>query len=450
MTQTEFTTQEVTLTQVLQARDRRASLQQELLKAFHCPLICFTMNIAGPIKTSPLILRGFQAGLASLDKKLPRDKILARRTFQEITGCEAFYAVNADAAQLKQLCTAIEKATPLGRLFDMDVLDTDGKKLERNSLRGCIVCGKPGRGCAAGRLHPVAQLQEVTRQILRDHFAAADREHIGTLAYEGLLAEVNTTPKPGLVDANNRGSHKDMDIPLFTRSAESLRPYFLACFEIGRQTQALPPEEAFSQLRRAGMEAEKQMFAATGGVNTHKGAVYTMGLLCGSIGRLWQAGKPFAGLDAVLQEAANLVFSSVQADFAAIDTPKTPGETLFVKKGLTGIRGEAAAGFPAIRDISLPAFTKALSQGKNQNDAAVIALIHLIAQVEDTNLYHRGGSEGAAFAKAAAKALLPDPEMGVVERLDAQFISRNLSPGGCADLLAATLFLHALKTKFPA
>ena len=436
------------LTEILAAREQRARQQQAFLGQYHLPLVCFTMNIPGPEKDSPLIRRAFQEGLIQLDGALTA--VMHRQEAFAITGCEAFFVADMPAAQLKAVCQQIEDTHPLGRLFDMDVLETSGVKLERKNQRGCMVCGKPGRSCAASRAHSADLLQQTVNAMMTDYFARQDGDAVADLAKKALLDEVHTTPKPGLVDENNRGSHKDMDIPLFTRSAESLRPYFLACFEIGRQTQALPPEEAFSQLRRAGMEAEKQMFAATGGVNTHKGAVYTMGLLCGSIGRLWQAGKPFAGLDAVLQEAANLVFSSVQADFAAIDTPKTPGETLFVKNGLTGIRGEAAAGFPAIRDISLPAFTQALSQEKNQNDAAVIALIHLIAQVEDTNLYHRGGSEGAAFAKAAAKALLPDPEMGEVERLDAQFISRNLSPGGCADLLAATLFLHALKTKFPA
>lgn len=445
MTRKEFTTQEVTLTQVLQARDRRVSLQQELLKAFHCPLICFTMNIAGPIKTSPLILRGFQAGLASLDKKLPRDKILARRTFQEITGCEAFYAVNADAAQLKQLCTAIEEATPLGRLFDMDVLDTDGKKLERSSLRGCIVCGKPGRGCAAGRLHPVAQLQEVTRQILRDHFAAADRVHIGTLAYEGLLAEVNTTPKPGLVDRRNCGSHRDMDIHTFTASAAALKPYFAQCLQIGQETADAPPEDCFFRLRQAGLEAEQAMYQATGGVNTHKGAVYTMGLLCGCIGRLWTPETPFSGITPTLAQCAQIGQAAL-GDFTAM-TGNTAGERLYLQMGLTGIRGEAAAGFPAVANIALPIYTEALLQGRSSNDAAAVTLLHLIAQVEDTNLYHRGGSPGAAYAKEAARTLLQKsswPTTQQLEELDDAFIARNLSPGGCADLLAVTCFLHKL------
>lgn len=436
------------LTEILAAREQRVRTQQTLLAQHHLPLVCFTMNIPGPEKDSPLIRRAFREGLSRLEETL--DGIVFRQEAFAVTGCEAFFVANMPAAQLKAVCQQIEDNHPLGRLFDIDVLDTSGCKLERKTQRGCMICGKPGRFCAASRAHSADLLQQKVTAIMTDFFARQDGDAVADLAKKALLDEVHTTPKPGLVDENNQGSHKDMDIPLFTRSAESLRPYFLACFEIGRDHQERSPEETFSLLRQAGIEAEKQMFAATGGVNTHKGAVYTMGLLCGSIGRLWQAGAPFAGAESILQEAASLAFAAVQADLSAIDTPKTPGEALFLKKGLTGIRGQAAAGFPAIREISLPAFTRALAQGKSQNDAAVIALIHLIAQVEDTNLYHRGGSEGAAFAKAAAKALLPSPEMGDVEMLDAQFIARNLSPGGCADLLAATLFLSALKTNFPA
>lgn len=436
------------LTEILAAREQRARTQQKLLEQYRLPLVCFTMNIPGPEKDSPLIRRAFREGLSQLEETL--DDIVFRQEAFAITGCEAFFVANMPAELLKAVCQQIEDTHPLGRLFDMDVLDLSGVKLERKNQRGCMVCGKPGRFCAASRAHSAPVLQQTVAAVMTDFFARQDGDAVANFAEKALLDEVHTTPKPGLVDENNQGSHKDMDIPLFTRSAESLRPYFLACFEIGRDHQDLSPEETFSLLRRAGIEAEKQMFAATGGVNTHKGAVFTMGLLCGSIGRLWQAGIPFAGTEAVLQEAASLAFAAVQADLSAIDTPTTPGEALFLKKGLTGIRGQAAAGFPAIRDISLPAFTQALARGNSQNDAAVIALIHLIAQVEDTNLYHRGGSEGAAFAKDAAKALLPNPDMADVAALDGQFIARNLSPGGCADLLAATLFLSALKNNFPA
>ena len=243
---------EVTLQQILEARDSRAKLQQRLQQQFHCPVVCFTMNIPGPVKNTPLIRRAFGYGLQILEGQLPG--ILHKEILDASTGCEAMYAVDEDALQLKRICTAIEDSTPLGRLFDMDVLDVRGNKLDRNLVNGnsrdCIVCGAPGRGCASRRLHTLDELQVAVAKIMETHFLQMDRDTIAALAVQSLLDEVNTTPKPGLVDRRNNGSHKDMDITTFSVSAETLRPYFQTCVQIGQATAQCPPEETFAQLRR--------------------------------------------------------------------------------------------------------------------------------------------------------------------------------------------------------
>ena len=115
-----------------------------------------------------------------------------------------------------------------------------------------------------------------------------------------------------------------------------------------------------------------------------------------------------------------------------------------MRYGLTGIRGEVAAGLPSVVETGLNAYRMAQSRGYSSNDSAAAALVHLIARVEDSNLYHRGGASGAAWAKREAEKLLPLPDMARITDLDDRFIARNLSPGGCADLLAATLFLASL------
>ena len=269
---------EVSLFDILQAREARARQQQALLEEYRVPLLCFTMNIAGPVKTTPLIRRGFEAGLALLDSRLPHEQLHYRKNQALPTGCEAVFAVDMPAQALKQLCADIEENHPLGRLFDMDVIGADGIKLERKAQRGCIVCGAPGRFCAASRAHSVQQLQLVTTEILTRYFRQRDPEWVASLAAQSLLREVHTTPKPGLVDRRNNGSHKDMDIGLFEASAKALQPYFQNCVEIGQETAALSPEETFPLLRKAGVRAEDAMLRATGGVNTHKGAVFTLGL----------------------------------------------------------------------------------------------------------------------------------------------------------------------------
>ncbi|MBQ8797520.1 MAG: triphosphoribosyl-dephospho-CoA synthase CitG [Oscillospiraceae bacterium] len=438
---------EVTLEQMLAAREKRVAHQHRLLQKHNCPLICFTMNIAGPVKNTPLIQRGFRTGMDLLEQALPKKCIREHLLDISDTGNTAMYAVDMDGITLKQICTNIEDRTPLGRLFDMDVLTENGAKLERKTHRGCIVCGAPGRGCAASRNHSVAQLQEATFRILHRHFATADRDLIAAAAVQCLVDEVNTTPKPGLVDRRNNGSHTDMSIHHFINSANALLPYFAECVEIGQETSDQSPQNTFPLLRQAGLVAEKTMYEATKGVNTHKGAIYTLGILCGSIGRLWSPEKPIANISEILSECAKIVQDSVKSDFAAANG-STAGQRAYLKYGIGGIRGEVAAGLPSVTNIGLPSYQKALDAGLSPNDAGVIALLHLIAQVEDTNLYHRGGRQGAIWAAESAQMLLQassNPSIQSIEQLDDSFIAQNLSPGGCADLLAATYFLHSLK-----
>jgi len=437
---------EVSLQDILNAREARVRQQQSLLAEYRAPLLCFTMNIAGPVKTSPLIERGFRAGLEVLDTRLLQEQLLFRECRILPTGCEAYYAVAMPAAALKSLCADIEETHPLGRLFDMDVIDTDGTKLERKKQRGCIVCGAAGRVCAASRAHTAEQLQAVTSQMLSRYFRDRDQEQVAFLAVQSLIDEVHTTPKPGLVDRRNNGSHTDMDVRLFEISAQALRPYFKACVQIGQETAHLPPEETFPLLRNAGLKAEETMLGATGGVNTHKGAIYTLGILCGSVGRLWTTQMPIADSSDILTECANIVRASVPADFASAKG-KTAGEQLYLQYGIQGIRGEIAQGLPSVRNIGLPRFAQFLADGLSENDAGAYTLLHLIANVADTNLYKRGAEAGARWAAKAASELVSatqHPAIRQIEALDHGFIARNLSPGGCADLLAATYFLQKL------
>lgn len=447
----------VTPQQILQAREYRAGLQQEFIHTYGLPLVCFTMNIAGPEKDSPLIRRAFHFGCQMLLAAFHEHhvEVAAQQTRLKHTGCEAYYAVRANAHMIKKLCTGIEDSSPLGRLFDMDVLDETGTQLHREEVgghtRGCIVCGASGRGCASRRLHTVEQLQAVTIEILCHHFQQEDQHQISTLALRSLLDEVCVTPKPGLVDRVNSGSHKDMDIFTFTASASALSPYLSRCVALGQQTKELSPDETFARLRRTGIQAEQDMFQATGGINTHKGAIFTMGTVCGAIGRLWNAEQPCRNLTAILDMCAQMTQRAIDADFRTMTMNRngnlklTTGQRLYLQQGIKGIRGEIAAGLPSVSRIGIPVLRRALAAGKHYNDAAAITLLYLIAHVSDTNMIARGGLEEARQAMRNVQALLADnplPDWETISRLDQTFIEKNLSPGGCADLLAVTLFLH--------
>lgn len=443
---------EVVLADMLDAREARAARIAAALKDGHGTLLSFTMNIPGPAKVTPLVLRGFREGqrrigeaLDSID--LPRSLLFETERF---TGCEALYAVSGSAQEIKKLCISLENGDSLSRLFDLDVIGAENGAVSRTELgfpeRGCMVCGAAGRGCASRRVHSVEELQRAAVRRLREFFDPMDRNTVSTLATESLLGEVNATPKPGLVDRSNNGSHRDMDLPLFEKSAAVLAPFWGECFSVGRETAEEIAGETFRQLRAVGLAAEKAMFAATGGINTHKGAIFLMGTLCGAAGRLMDKGFPRPTAGELMTECSAMTAAAMAEDFAHIrpNTAGTAGEKLYLRHGLRGARGEAADGFPSVKGTALPIFRKLLANGCSREYAASVTLLHLIATGTDTNLFHRGGADGAAWAAQEAAKLIENNRIPTIEEiaeLDLAFIERNLSPGGCADLLAVTLFL---------
>lgn len=396
---------------MLLARDRRASRQAALLSRYGRPVISFTMNIAGPVKDSPLIRYAFRSGLRQLEA-LPCAQ-LCREVIFEPTGPEALLVYETqDARLLKAFCIRLESEGEAGRLFDLDVLDANGEKLSRETGRTCLVCGGPVSVCSRSRAHGLEAITARTRAIL-EAFAA---ETLGEMAENALLAEVHFTPKPGLVDEANNGAHRDMDVPLFERSAHALRPCFEEFVRLG--IQGASP----AALQQAGVRAEQAMFAATGGVNTHKGAIYSGALLLHAAGRLLSG-----------EEEGNLCELAAQTA-AAIPAPTgTHGAAVRAQCG--GIRTEAVSGYPTAQAV-----LRQLRQS-----GPLDALLLSMSRLDDSTLWHRGGAEGAQLVRSRAADILAAPASereARTRRLDAELIERNLSPGGSADLLAMAFFLE--------
>lgn len=441
---------EVTLQDILLARENRVAKQKELLIRFGKPLICFTMNIAGPVKCNDDILWGFRLGKRWLDIQLADLSVLHYEEHILPTGCEGYYAVDASADVLKHRTVQIEDSAPVARLFDMDVLDAGGRKLERSELgfapRKCLICDLNAHICGRSRTHSVEQLQQKSTALLQGAKEQEECNRIAQIAQKSLLYEVCTTPKPGLVDCRNNGSHRDMDMFTFMSSSAALVPYFTQCARIGAETRHLSPAEVFSRLRFPGKLAEQAMYQATGGVNTHKGSIFSLGILCAAAGRL---GSSMWQPEALSAQCKEMTHGLVSRELEGIsgDSACTTGESLFVKHGISGVRGQAESGFAQVLDIGLPALQKGLAHGLHLNDAGCGALLALIANITDTNLIHR-----SCFAEQQAVAATigdlikktPYPTKKVLEQLDDSFITKNLSPGGCADLLAITYFLHFL------
>ena len=270
----------VEVADMLQARDGRAAAQKKLLAKYGQPLLCFTMNIPGPVKTSLLIRLGFLEGVRRLETAFLKAKIpvLYKKRIAYKTGYEEYYVLQGDAREIKKNAAEIENQDRVGRLFDMDVLDIDGRKLSRTELglpgRLCLVCDEPAQACARSRKHAVPVLVRKIHRTLWEMLQGWTEKAL----LSGLLGEVYATPKPGLVDRNNPGAHKDMDVETFEKSTQAILPYLLQMGEKGWDWTGTGTE-LFTALRPLGAAAEKAMFLATNNVNTHKGIIFSLGLV---------------------------------------------------------------------------------------------------------------------------------------------------------------------------
>ena len=261
-------------------------------------------------------------------------------------------------------------------------------------------------------------------------------------AQRALLAEISLYPKPGLVSPVDSGAHSDMDLSTFHRSIQSLRGYFGTIADEGERGAP------FHRLRGLGLQAEQTMLQATGGINTHRGAIFSLGLLAAGAGWNRARGLPVEGRFLV-QTVVRLWGPDLEAFQPAL--PASHGGLVVARYGARGARSEAAAGFPTLIEVAQPAFREAESRGADQDAAAVQSLFAVMAVLEDTNLLHRGGVAGLVHIQQAARRVL-DEGGGFHPRWRDRAVSvhrdcvdRNLSPGGSADVLAAALFLRELE-----
>ena len=414
---------------MLQARDRRVAIQNKMLEGASADdtcLVCLTLNIAGEIKRTPMTLMLFRRGIREFDAL--GLECTDHLIIDETTGSEAFWKVKGRGSDIKPMLEEIEEAFPAARLFDFDVLMPGHGKLSRAVSRRCLICGEPAADCARSRKHGLEAVKKATGELLRELCA----EELAQDAAGSLLDELYTTPKPGLVDLMSNGAHKDMDVPLLEKSAGSLRQYFHDAALLGMDGCSMP------ELRERGLWAEQEMFKATGGINTHKGMVYSMGLLTAGMGKALTEPDPDRTLlDQVINNASALACQDSDRQLAvSYDAPKTNGGNVLRKYGAKGATGEAAAGFP---DAVYCAERLRFYKEHECELPGALAFCDSMARLEDTNLLHRGGKEGLEYAKSAAERIAALPEKDrpkALAELDAEMIKRNLSPGGSADMLA--------------
>lgn len=272
---------------------------------------------------------------------------------------------------------------------------------------------------------------------------------IAHLATQALQAELDTTPKPGLVDKDNNGAHRDMDYVLMQRSIDTLHPYFVKLALLGC-ADALPTH---TSIRDIGIEAEKAMLSATNGVNTHKGALFSMGLAV--VAAAHEERKIAANEEQILKErnGGEDVLVSLQTTIKALaasfpDTNGTHGsKAKLLSKGTTAIKGaldNAREGYEMLFAEWLPFYI----ERRKERDAHTLhkTLLRIMCDLDDTNVIYRTDLATAEEVKLEARALLDNFSKAALKDMDRHYTTRNISPGGAADMLSLTIFIGSIQT----
>lgn len=265
---------------------------------------------------------------------------------------------------------------------------------------------------------------------------------IGRLVIRSLYQELNLSYKPGLVSFLDSGSHKDMDASTFMRSIFSLRHYFKDMVFAGIN------EFSFKQMQKLGIEAEKRMFSFTKGINTHKGSIFCMGILCAAIGNLHRKNMAIS-----TSNISTFIIKTWKEDILYMSVPskRTNGEKVKHIHGCNGAREEAANGFLSLVRIGVPSLKSTMNLCNNKEMALMQTLFFLMRNLIDTNVLHRTGVKGLKLVHTVSNTFIQDNGIYQkdwllkVQKIHTLFVSKNISPGGSADLLAASWFLFTVE-----
>ncbi len=274
---------------------------------------------------------------------------------------------------------------------------------------------------------------------------------IGANITKAILLEAICTPKPGLVDRNNSGAHKDMDISTYMISSAAISHFMAVAAQVAIDHRG-DLDALLPKIRSIGLSAEEEMFLTTENVNTQKGLIFSGMLIAAASGYIAMRETGDLKAARILAQVQGITKGIVQRELIQMDKNEskiTPGEFVFLDIGITGIRGEAEKGFPHA-DAAYQVITKALASGIPLERGMIMALLFLMTRVDDTNVLARHGSDTLTWVRSEANKLVlsedaySDTWLERVVALDQEFIDQNISPGGCADLLAVALMLHFL------
>lgn len=446
------------ITEFLLDRDRRVLYQEHLLKENKDKtLVTIRINYPGIEKSNYItdnIVNTIYNEILTYYGKF----IVFEDKYKNKEGIVAHFLFDLDFVNVKKEMINVEEEHILGRCLDIDVYTLKNDKvigISRSDLfkkpRRCFICDLDAKICSRAQTHTIDEIKNYF-EVVYKNFKDSQKKteslayEVSQMALKAMISEVSTFPSFGLVSPISSGAHKDMDYYTFLNSAVAITPFLKKMFEVGYSYYS--PEYIFDAIRDIGKECEKKMFEATNNINTHKGMIFLMGISMAAIGKALYENKEFYQIQDIIKS----MVKNILDDFKELHKKEklTHGERLYLEYGFTGIRGQVQDGLSVLFDNIIDNY---INSDLKENDLYTQILIELMARVEDSTVVYRHDISTLRKVQSDAKDLL---NMGGIftekgrqkcHHLEDLYIKENISPGGCADLLAISILLIDVKKR---
>ena len=446
------------ITEFLLDRDRRVLYQEHLLKENKDKtLVTIRINYPGIEKSNYItdnIVNTIYNEILTYYGKF----IVFEDKYKNKEGIVAHFLFDLDFVNVKKEMINVEEEHILGRCLDIDVYTLKNDKvigISRSDLfkkpRRCFICDLDAKICSRAQTHTIDEIKnyfEVVYKNFKDSQKKTDSlaYEVSQMALKAMISEVSTFPSFGLVSPISSGAHKDMDYYTFLNSAVAITPFLKKMFEVGYSYYS--PEYIFDAIRDIGKECEEKMFEATNNINTHKGMIFLMGISMAAIGKALYENKEFYQIQDIIKS----MVKNILDDFKELHKKEklTHGERLYLEYGFTGIRGQVQDGLSVLFDNIIDNY---INSDLKENDLYTQILIELMARVEDSTVVYRHDISTLRKVQSDAKDLLnmggrfTEEGRQKCHHLEDLYIKENISPGGCADLLAISILLIDVKKR---
>ncbi len=419
---------------ILEAREKRATHINELMKEYrYKTIIILKSNVPGAEK-NPKRLKFICNLYDLLIQKELKKKITIKQNVESLDGNYVYYVVEEEGNIVKEKAILIEEANVLGKLVDIDVYNE--MSITRSTLecemRKCLICDNYSHICVRNQTHTQEELFTKIDEITEDYLV----EHILNKTIKCIYYELDLYPKFGLVSSHDSGVHKDMDFQTFINSTFAIKPYLKEYILYGLKDINDP-----KLLIQIGIRAEKAMFAVTNNVNTQKGLIFILGIF---LPVLSKAIRNNLG-QAYIKEEIKKISKQIIGDYylnVSNKANKTHGDLVYLDYNLKGIRGEALNGLEIVFDI--PSY-----KDRPAGYIHLEYLIHIMSLLDDTTIIHRTNLQTLKNIKQTMGELVKiggyTNNIALVANLTNEYIEKDISPGGSADMLVVKIIYEELK-----